>query len=107
MSHGLPETTSGRSLIDRDKLMNADRSKVADLTVRLFDLIQDQPTHERALALAAAFVLLSRAARVDYNDVMTAVSNLIVDPITSTGYEKRFGAMLFHLEEDIIDRSRV
>lgn len=102
--HNLAPTTNKRALVNRDRLMNADRKAVADACVLIFDRIQHLPTETRMLALASAFNLMIRVTKLNPQEVMTAVNNLIVDDRTSTRLEPRFSAMEFHLEEDIVSR---
>jgi len=97
--------TTKKTLLNPDRINNADQGQVAALTVGLFDSLQRNPVREhRLVALACAFVLLSRAARVNAQDVFTAATNLMVDETTSERMTPQFAAMAFHLEEDLVRR---
>lgn len=95
-----------RLLIDRDRLMNADRGVVASLTVRLFSAIEDFRKERQLLALACAFVLLCDACRIPAQDVFTAAKNLMANPIAAEADARpmgpQFEAMSYHLRTDVL-----
>jgi hypothetical protein len=93
--------------IDNDLMINADRTKVARRTVKLFDNIQLKSDKETTLlAVAAAFLLMVRALGVKAQDVFSAATNLMSDSLHPDAIEHRFAAMLMHLEDDIISEVR-
>lgn len=92
-----------KTLIDRDRLVNADRLTVARLCVLLFDRIQAHDNYEeQILALAAAFLLMCEAAGIAAQDAFTAVKNLMADPLHADRIEHRFAAMKYHLETELL-----
>jgi hypothetical protein len=92
-----------RLLVNRDRLVNAHKTRVANLTVSLFDRIQGHPVkEEQLLALAAGFVLMSEATGVPAQDAFQAVKNLMVDEKHSERRDHRFAAMKHHLETELL-----
>lgn len=89
-------------LVDRDRLMNANKAEVARDTVTVFDRIQHLPKHRQLLALAAAFLLTADASGIPAQDAFTATKNLMKDPLTSTGLSPQFQAMKFHLRTEVL-----
>jgi len=89
-------------LVDRDTLMNADRTRVARVCVHLFDSVQDQKKEDQLLGLMTAAVLISEASGHDPQEVYRAALNLMADRINSTGREARFDAMKFHLTTEVL-----
>lgn len=99
----MPLPDRRRSLVSRDRLNNADRSRVSALMVNLFDRIQGHPVkEEQLLALAGAFVLMAEACRLSAQDVFTAVKNLMTDPTKAEGRVLQFSAMQYHLETELL-----
>lgn len=92
-----------RLLVDRDRLMNASRNKVADTCVHIFDRIQGLPKELQVLGLAAAFLLTADASRIPAQDAFTAVKNLMANPLTASGLDLQFQAMKFHLETELLE----
>jgi hypothetical protein len=90
-------------LIDYDKLVNASKPEVAKACVRIFDRVQELPKEDQVLAMGACFILLCAATRVPAQDAFSAVSNLMKDPLTSSGLDVRFDAMLFHIREELLN----
>lgn len=88
-------------MLDRDKLNGAPRGAVAQACVQLFDRIQHLPREIQLLALAGAFVLMSKALRFDSNDTYQAITNLMKDPKNSSGMLAQFDAMRFHIETEL------
>lgn len=88
-------------LVDRDKLVNANKSDVAKGCVKIFDRIQGWPVEEQILCTASAFVLACDAAGVEPFDAYTAFRNLMRDPLTSSGIDVRFDAMKYHLKTEV------
>lgn len=88
----------------RDKLQNADRLKVANSTVDLFDALKKitQDPAEQLLILAAAFVLLMEATKQNAYDVFVTIKNLMADAHHAERRDHRFAAMKYHLEEDLL-----
>jgi hypothetical protein len=62
--------------LSRDKLNQADPTRVAMTTVALFDCIQQQPPEIRTLALASALSHAVKHMGISPGDVMTACGNL-------------------------------
>lgn len=92
-----------KTLIDRDRLVNADAKEVATLTVLLFDRLQGYPYNEpKVLALASAFLLTCDALDVPAQDAFVACTNLMADPLHCSGMRPSFAAMSQHLKEDIL-----
>lgn len=100
------ERADRRCLIDRDRVMNADRKRVAAAMVRAFDALQSVPQEQRLMALAGAFLLLARATGFPAQDIFSAVTNLMYDPVHPSKMDHRFAAMLYHLEQDVVDMRR-
>lgn len=94
---------TNRLLVDRDKLMNAPRSKVADICVALFDRIQGLPKELQILGLAAAFLLTADASRIPAQEAFSAVKNLMASPLTTSGLDLQFQAMRYHLETELLE----
>jgi hypothetical protein len=95
--------TNKTTLIDRDRIVNADRTTVARLCVLLFDRIQTHSNYEeQILALAAAFLLMCEACGIAAQDAFTAVKNLMADPLHADRIEHRFAAMKYHLETELL-----
>jgi hypothetical protein len=91
------------TLVDRDRLVNADRAAVARMCVYLFDRIQAHPRkEEQLLALAACFLLMADACGVDAQEAFTAVKNLMADPLKEDGLVHQFAAMRYHLKTDVL-----
>lgn len=89
-------------LVSRDRLNNANRSRVAALVVNLFDRIQSHPVkEEQLLALAGAFVLMAKAFRFSAQEAFTAVGNLMTEPNKEDGLVHQFAAMKYHLETEL------
>ena len=88
-------------LIDRDKMVNADRTTVARTCVELFDRIQDKAKEAQLLGLACAFILMAETLKVPAQDAFSAATNLMLDKMNPTGREARFDAMKFHLETEL------
>lgn len=91
-----------KTLVDRDALMSAPKKTVADLCVHIFDRIQGRAKEHQLLALASAFTLLASACRIEPQDVYSASSRLMADPMTSTGLAPQFQAMRFHLNTEVL-----
>lgn len=90
-----------KTLVNRDRLNSADKSKVGTAMVSLFDRLQSLPKEVQVLALAGAFALMTEVSKVTAPEAMTAVSNLMYDPLTSTGRAPQFNAMRFHLDTEL------
>lgn len=91
-----------KTLIDRDRLVNADRLAVARLCVKLFSSVQSHETYEeQLLALAAAFLLMAEVTDIPAQDAFVAVKNLMFDRIHADGMDHRFAAMKYHLENEL------
>lgn len=92
-----------KTLIDRDRLVNADRTMVARLCVLLFSAVQTHENYEeQILALAAAFLLMADVAGIPAQEAFTAVTNLMSDPLHADGIEHRFAAMKYHLQTELM-----
>jgi hypothetical protein len=93
-----------RTLVSRDAIMNADKTTVARLTVKLFDSMSSfyEKKSEQLMALAASFVLMAEAAGFDPFEAYTAVKNLMVDEVHSERRDHRFAAMKYHLETEVL-----
>lgn len=52
--------------------------------------------------MACAFILMAETCRLPAQDAFAAATNLMKDPLTSTGRHPTFDAMRFHLETDIL-----
>lgn len=97
-----------KTLIDRDRLMNADAKEVATLTVLLFDRLQGYPYNEpKVLALASAFLLTCDAMKVPAQDAFVACQNLMTDDLHPSGLRSSFAAMSSHLKDDILCSARI
>lgn len=70
------------SLIDRDKMMNADRRRVANATMGVIDAAQRFRPEEQALGMAAAFLILCQEAGVNPQDAWTMTNNVMHDRTT-------------------------
>ena len=92
-----------RTLVNRDRLMNAPRTAVANAMVSTFNALQHLPSSIQVLALAGAFALMTEVSKVSAPDSITAVTNLMVDPETTSRRELRFQAMKYHLEQNLKD----
>lgn len=92
-----------RLLVDRDKMNHAPKAEVATTCVSIFDRIQDRPKHLQLLALASAFILLSGACNIPAQDVFAAATNVMKDPLTSTGLGLQFQAMRYHLDTELLE----
>lgn len=90
-----------KALYDRDKMMNASRSLVADGCVKVFDRIQGWPKEYQILSLAAAFLLTCMSARIPAQDAFSAVKNIMYDPLTQSGMGAQFQGMKFHLDTEV------
>lgn len=91
------------TLIDGDRIQNADRISVARLCVQLFNAIQSHRNYEeQILALAAAFLLMCEACGIKAQEAFTAVKNLMADPLHADRIEHRFAAMKYHLETELL-----
>lgn len=90
-------------LVDRDALMNASRSKVADACVAVFDRLQGLPKETQILALAAAFLLSTDASRIPAQEAFTATKNLMFCERTASKLDLQFQAMKFHLNTDLLE----
>lgn len=95
------KASASRILVHRDRLMNAPKKPVGDSMVRLFKTVESQPRETQLLALAAAFVLMSEAFDFPATDTFQAVTNLMKDPLTSSGKGLQFDAMKFHLQTEL------
>lgn len=91
-----------RSLIDRDRLNNANKYDVASTCVRIFDRIQAMDKEHQLLALACAFSLMADACRLPAQDIFTVAKNLMVDEQTATGIAPQFQAMRYHLDTELL-----
>lgn len=92
-----------RLLVDRDRLINANRANVARLCVNLFERIQLHPRkEEQLLALAAAFLLMAEACSIPAQEAFTAVKNMMADPMRASGIYHQFDAMRFHLDTEVL-----
>lgn len=101
--HGAPLLTSNRTLVDRDKLVNANRMEVAKLCVLLFDRVQQHRSkEEQLLALAAAFLLMADACGVPAQEAFVAVKNMMADPMRASGIFHQFDAMSYHLKSEVL-----
>lgn len=89
-------------LIDRDRVMDADKGEVARGCVHIFDRVQHLPKHIQLLSLAAAFILTATASGIPAQDAFTATKNLMYDPLTPSGIAPQFQAMKFHLETEVL-----
>lgn len=94
--------TKARLLVNRDKIMFASKTDVANACVSIFDRIQEWSREKQLLALAASFVLLADASGIPAQDVFTTSKNLMADPMTSTGLAPQFQAMKFHLNTEVL-----
>lgn len=92
---------AGKALINRDRLMNASQSAVADGCVKIFDRIQGWPKEYQVLSLAAAFLLTCMSTRIPAQEAFTATKNLMADPLTSSGMGLQFQGMKFHLDTEV------
>lgn len=90
------------SLLDPLALGNADKQKVQQACVKVFDRIQKWSPEEQAIALACSFLILCRAMKVEPQDVFTVCSNLMYDPLHSSRMDHRFDAMRWHLENQVL-----
>lgn len=96
-----------RQRIDRDLMVNADRTKVATRTVELFNNVQLKADKASTLlSVAAAFLIMCRALKVKAQDVFTAATNLMYDPLHADGVDHRFAALLMFLEDDVLTEVR-
>ena len=93
---------STKVLVDRDRLMNANRKEVGDSMVAIFDRIQGWAREKQLLAMASAFVLLADTSGIPAQDIFAASKNVMYDPMTSTGLAPQFQAMRFHLNTDVL-----
>lgn len=91
-----------RLLYNRDRLMNASKRSVANITVAIFDRIQGAAKELQILGLAAAFAITCEASRVEPQEAFTAVKNLMADPLTATGRGLQFDAMRYHLDTELL-----
>lgn len=90
-------------LVNRDALVNANRSRVAHLCVLLFDRVQSEPRkEEQLLALAAAFLLMAEAMGLDAQDAFVAVKNMMADPMRASGVFHQFDAIKYHLKQELL-----
>lgn len=96
--------TPTSKLFSRDRMNLASKKDVGQACVTIFDRIQDWGREKQLLALACAFMLMAETAKVPPQDVFTAASNLMYDPMTSTGRGLQFQAMKFHLATDILEK---
>lgn len=97
-------TLNRHTLINYDRLVNADAGAVQNRMVHLFDRLQLRRDKERnILALACAFILMCRALKVTPQDAFTASQNLMVDPLRPEGIRHGFAAMELHLRDDYVD----
>lgn len=88
-------------LTNYDALVNADRAKVTNKMVSLFDRLQLKRDKEsNLLALACAFILLAEAMKVPAQDAFQAAKNLMYDPLRHEGIGHGFAAMQEHLKVD-------
>ena len=95
-------TRRRRVLVDRDKIMHADSTGIAQLCAHLFSTVQDKPPEDQLLGLAAAFIVLAEACGIPTQDVYTAVTNLMYDPLHSSGRKHQFAAMNQYLKDDVL-----
>lgn len=97
-----------RLLVDRDRLMNADRKEVASTTVHIFSRIEAFRKERQLLGLACAFVLLCDACNIPAQDVFTAAKNLMANPLKAEASARplapQFEAMGYHLRTDVMAR---
>lgn len=95
-------TLNRQTLINTDRLNNADRVSVARLCVSLFDRLQAHPLkEEQVLALAGAFILLAKSLKVEPQDAFVAVGNLMTDRERDDALYPQFAAMAHYLKEDV------
>jgi hypothetical protein len=93
-----------RKRLDRDLMVNADRTKVARRTVELFNNIQVKHDREATLlAIAAGFLLMCSVLKAKAQDVFQAATNLMADPLHADGIDHRFAALRMVLEDDITE----
>lgn len=97
-------TSRLRCLVNRDQLMNANKTNVARATVRIFDALQTyyKRKSEQLMALAAAFVLMTEATGTEPYEAFTAVKNLMVDETHTDRRDHRFAAVKYHLENEVL-----
>lgn len=99
----MSQTPKHKLLVDRDKLVNANRANVARLCVLLFDRLQLHASkEEQLLALAAAFLLMAEACGIPAQEAFTAVKNMMADPMRASGIYHQFDAMRFHLDTEVL-----
>jgi hypothetical protein len=80
-------------------LSSADADQVATLAVSIFERLQNYPRKEyQLLAIACAFLLLSRAGRVPAQETFTYATNLMTDPLREEGMGRSFAGLLHYLE---------
>lgn len=72
--------------------------------VQVFNAIQGLSKEVQAMALAAAFTLLTEVVRAPAQDVFTATKNLMYDPVNPYRIAPQFSAMQFHLETEVANR---
>src|ERR1700744_1964930 len=98
-------TLSKHTLVNRDRLIMADRDAVARLAVLLFDRIQMHANkEEQLLSLAAAFLLMSEAFGVPAQEGFTAVKNMMADPMRASGIYHQFDALRHYLTTNDFER---
>lgn len=97
----LPVNNRGKLLVDRDRLVNADKAKVAADCVRVYSSLESRDPEAQLLGIACAFVIMSEALGLDTGDVYRAALNLMYDPIHSSGRDHRFDAMSFHVKGEL------
>lgn len=89
-------------LVDRDRLTNAPRQKVADACVAVFDRLQGLPKELQILAFAAAFILSTDASGIPAQEAFTATKNLMFCERTASKLDLQFQAMQYHLRTDLL-----
>ncbi len=89
--------------ISYDRVANADRLRVAALSVRAFDALETHPIkEERLLALAGAFTLMSEAYGIPAQEVFTCVKRLMTDPLKEEGLVLQFSGLRYHIETELL-----
>lgn len=86
---------------NRDRMMNAPKGLVASAAIRIFDRIQDLPKEIQVLAIAGAFLLTAEVAKLPVQDIMTAIKNLMADPLRACGLDPKFAAAKYHLKTEL------
>lgn len=83
--------------LNTDLLKSADVKRVAQLAMSILDRVQDHKAHERMLAAAAVTLTLCEVYRLDRQDLMTAVNNIMN---FAEGRRPEFKAVRLHAENE-------